>query len=307
MPLLAPLEAKKILVTGPTGQVALPLTLSLAEKNEVWGIARFSNPDAKQALEDKGVRCEVTDLVAGDFNALPDDFDYVLNLAVSRASEPDFDTDLRANAESAGLLMAHCRSAKAFLHCSSTAVYEADGHEIFHEASPLGDNHRCMMPTYSIAKISAEAVVRFAAREFDVPTVIARLNTPYGNNGGWMYYHLEMMKHGVEIPVHTNKPSLYTPIHEDDIFATLPGLLAAASVPAQIVNWCGQEHVSIEEWCGYLGELTGLEPKFKYLDSTLESVQSDNSRMRELAGEAQVAWRDGLRRMVEAKRPEYLR
>ena len=36
-------EGKKILVTGPTGQVAFPLACTLAKKNEVWGAARFSD------------------------------------------------------------------------------------------------------------------------------------------------------------------------------------------------------------------------------------------------------------------------
>ena len=72
------------------------------------------------------------------------------------------------------------------------------------ETDPLGDNHRVMMPTYSIAKISAEAVVRTMARQFDVPTVIARLNTPYGETGGWPYYHLLMMKNGVALRERAN-------------------------------------------------------------------------------------------------------
>jgi len=33
------------------------------------------------------------------------------------------------------------------------------------------------MKTYSISKICAEAVVRFAAREFNLPTIICRLNS----------------------------------------------------------------------------------------------------------------------------------
>ncbi len=304
----APLVNQKILVTGPTGQVALPLTKSLAKQNRVTGVARFSNPKLKAELEAAGVRCLSADLVAGDFKDVPDDFDYVLNLAVARSAKPDFESDLRSNAESAGLLLAHCRKAKAFLHCSSTAVYQAAGHSVLREEDALGDNHRVMMPTYSIAKIAAEVVVRTAARQFGVKTVITRLNTPYGNNGGWMYYHLEMMKHGVEIPVFDDpRPSQYTPIHEDDIFATLPGLLAAACVPATIVNWCGQEHVAIEEWCAYLGELTGLTPKFKVTHQTLDSVMSSNERMQKLAGPCRVGWKDGLRQMVEAKRPEYLK
>ena len=300
------IEGKKILVTGPTGQVAVPLSCTVAKANEVWGAARFSDPTKKQALEDAGVTCVATDLGSGDFGDLPSDFDFVLHLAVARSGEPDFDSDLRANAEAAGLLMTHCRTAKAFLHCSTTGVYHPKGHEPIVETDPLGDNHRVMMPTYSIAKIAAEAVVRFAARQLGLPTVIARLNTPYGNNGGWMYYHLLMMKNGVEIAVHSDAPSVYTPIHEDDIARIFPALCEHAKVPAEIVNVCGQEHVSIEEWCGYLGELCGLEPKFKKTDATLESVMSDNAKMRALVGPTEVSGKDGLRRMVEARHPDWL-
>ena len=302
-----PLRDSKILVTGPTGQVALPVTRALARDNEVWGIARFSDAQARQTLEQEGVRCVKVDLGAADFSELPQDFDYVLNLAVSRAPEPDFDGDLRANAESAGLLMTHCREARAFLHCSTTGVYEADGHTVFTESSPLGDNHRVMMPTYSIAKIAAEAVVRTTARQLGVPTVIARLNTPYGDNGGWPWFHLLMMREGVPIPVHTDQPSQYDLTHEDDIIASIPYLLEAASVPAQIVNWCASEHVSIEEWCAYMGELTGLDPKLSYTDATLQSVMTDNSKLRALGFEPQVHWRDGLRRMIKARAPELLK
>jgi nucleoside-diphosphate-sugar epimerase len=247
-----------------------------------------------------------TDLGEGDFSALPDDFDYVLNLAVARSPEPDFDGDLRTNAEAVGLLMAHCRNAKAFLHCSTTGVYHPKGHEPIVETDPLGDNHRVMMPTYSIVKIAAEAVARTEARQLGLPTIITRLNTPYGNNGGWMYYHLLMMKNGVEIPVHTDSPSVYTPIHEDDIIEIFPALLEHAKVPAEIVNVCGQEHVSIEEWCAYMGELCGLEPRLVRTETTLESVVSDNAKQQQLVGPTKVGWQEGLRRMIEARHPDWL-
>jgi UDP-glucuronate 4-epimerase len=297
----------KILVTGLTGQVARPIATSLAADNEVWGIARFSDPAVRGALEGAGVRCETFDLESGDFSSLPTDFDVVLHFAVTRSREPDFDRELRINAEAAGLLLGHTRPRKAFFHCSSTAVYQPDGHTVFTEDSPLGDNHRVVMPTYSIVKIAAEAVVRTAARQFGVPTVIARLNTPYGETGGWPWYHLLMIKNGVPIRVHTDAPSRYTLFHQRDILRTLPGLVEAASVPALVVNWCGREHVSIEEWCSYLGELTGLVPKFESTPDTLESVMTDDSRMRSLVGPAEVPWKQGLREMVQALAPELLR
>jgi nucleoside-diphosphate-sugar epimerase len=298
------MKDQKILVTGPTGQVAGPVASHLAKDNDVWATAGFTDESKKAAFEAEGITCVKSDLSLGDFSALPDDFDYVLHFACSRT--PDFETDIRANGEGVGLLMSHVRRAKGFLACSTTGVYEADDHNPFTETSPLGDNHRVMAPTYSISKIGAEVVARFAAREFDLPTIITRLNTPYGSNGGWPYYHLLMIKNGTPIPVHTNKPSQYTLIHQDDINRTVGGLVEAASVPARIVNWSGQEHVAIEQWCGYLGELIGVEPKFDYTQNTLESVMTDNSRMRELVGPAKVEWKDGLRRMVEARHPDWL-
>lgn len=301
------MQGQKILITGATGQVAGPIARQLASDNEVWAIARFSDEGKRQALEEAGVRCEVVDLAEGDFSGLPRDFETVLNFAVARSGDADFDAEFRANGEAPGLLMSHCRDAKAFFHCSTTGVYQPDGHTVFTEDSPLGDNHRVMMPTYSIGKIAAEVVVRFAAREFGLPTVIARLCTPYGDTGGWPFYHLMMMKNGVPIPVHTDAPSRYTLFHQDDIVRTLPALVESASVPARVVNWAGQQHVAIEEWCAYLGELTGLEPKLAPTDQTLESVQVDTGRMQAIAGVARVDWKDGIRRMVEVMAPELLR
>jgi len=301
------MKNQKILVTGPTGQVALPVSLALARENEVWGVARFTDAAARKRLEAGGVRCVAADLGSGEYGDLPRDFDYVLNLAVAKSPDGDFEKDLRGNGEAAGLLMSHCRRAKAFLHCSTTGVYQPAGHHVFRETDALGDNHRSIMPTYSIAKIATEVVVRTMCRELRLPTTIARLCVPYGDNGGWPWYHLLMMKGGVVIPVHATRPSRYTPIHEDDIIASIPGLLRAASVPATIVNWGGQEHVSIEEWCEYLGELTGLEPRCEVRPEALDSVQVDTTRLVELVGPAKVSWKEGFRRMVKARAPELLR
>ena len=118
--------------------------------------------------------------------------------------------------------------------------------------------------------------------------------------------HLQMMKAGAPVPVHADEPSLYTPIHERDIIAMIPDLLEAPSIPANIVNWCGQQDVSIEEWCRYMGELTGTPPEFNRSDQTLESVRTDGKKLRGLARPPQVDWRDGLREMIETRHPEWL-
>ena len=299
-----PLERQKILITGPTSQVALPVTLALATANDVWGVARFSDPAARERLDVAGVTCVTTDLATSDFHDLPDDFDYVLNFAVAKGGDRDWDHDFAANAEAIGLLAAHCRAAKALLHCSSTAVYQyqGPGHKL-RETDPLGDNHRVMLPTYSLAKIAAEVVARTAAREHGVPTTIARLNVPYGDNGGWPAWHVLSMQSGHPISVHPERPNRFNPIHEDDIVATIPALLNAASVPATIVNWGGKPS-SIEEWCAILAELTGLEARFRETTNTIGAVTIDRARLLDLAPAPQVALRDGLRRMVAARYPD---
>jgi nucleoside-diphosphate-sugar epimerase len=298
----------KILVTGPTGQVGFVVAQALARQdNEVWGVARFSDEAKKKVLQDAGVKCVSADLGDGDFSAIPKDFDYVVHLGVFRAAGDDFDLDFRSNAEGTGLLMSHCRAAKGFLACSTTGVYESIGRKPLKETSELGDNHRSMMTTYSITKIATEAVVRFAAREFNLPTIIPRLCVPYGNNGGWPYYHLLMMKHGTPIQLQPDKPSLYSLIHEDDIVASIPSLLQAASVPANIVNWGGPEAVSIEDWSAYLGELTGTKPVLEYTEKgPLESVVVDTTKLFSIAPQFKTNWKDGFRRMVAAKHPDWL-
>jgi len=300
-----PLTDEKILITGPTSQVALPVVEALAESNEVFGLARFRKKEDREKIEALGVKTLAVDLADSDLSAVPRDFSIVLHFAVVKSG--DFEYDLAVNAEGVGRLIEHCRPAKGFLHCSTAGVYQDAGHHALKETDPLGDNHRAMLPTYSICKIAAETVVRFAARQWNVPTVITRFSVPYGDNGGWPWFHLMMMKAGVPIPVYKDKPSVYNLIHQDDYISMLPKLLSLADVPPVTINWGGSEPTSIEEWCGYMGELTGLEPKFNYTEDTIASVTLDPSKMHELVDKTRVDWRVGIERMVRARNPELLR
>ncbi len=294
----------RILLTGATGQVAFPIAVALAKTSDVVAVARFSDAAKRQQLESLGVRCIATDLARDPLDAVPRAVDYVMNFAVVKSNR--WDVDIAGNAEAAGLVMAHCAGARGFLHCSSTGVYEALDGTPQRETDPLGDNHRVIMPTYSICKIAAEAVVRASCRVHGVPTTIARLNVPYGDNGGWPAFHLALVLARRPVPVAPNGPSRYNPIHEDDILAMLPKMLDAAAVPATIVNWGGDEEVSIEAWCAYLGELVGREARFETTSQTIGGIPTDNAKRLALAGPAAVHWRDGMRRMVAALHPDLL-
>ncbi|HWB66610.1 MAG TPA: NAD(P)-dependent oxidoreductase [Mycobacteriales bacterium] len=300
------MSGARILVTGVTSEVAKPVALALAKDNEVTGAARFRDPAARQPLHEGGVKTAHLDLVRGAVDDLPEKVDYVLHFAVVKSGK--WAVDLDGNVSGLAMLMERYADATGFLHCSTTAVYQPDGHTAFSEESPLGDSHRnYYLPTYSICKIAAEATARHGARRYGLPTTIARLNVPYGDAGGWPAFHLALMMAGQEIAVHPDAPSEYHPLHYDDIVAMVPRLLEIADVPATTVNWGGDERVSVEEWCAYLGELTGLQPKLVASEQSLASVCLDLTKMHELVGHSTVKWRDGFRHLVETQHPELLR
>jgi|AntAceMinimDraft_11_1070367.scaffolds.fasta_scaffold00226_26 nucleoside-diphosphate-sugar epimerase len=300
------LTNKKILITGPTGQVALPVVAHFAKIADVYALARFRKAEDRERIEALGATVLPADLAdASSLSVVPDDIDYVLNFAVVKSG--DFDYDLAANAEGVGNLMMRCLRAKAFLHFSSTAVYEYVGQEPRAENAPLGDNHRVMFPTYSISKIAAETVCRFVAHQHKIPTTIARLSVPYGDNGGWMYFHMLMMQQGIAIDLHPDKPNYYNPLHSDDYIEKIPYLLGAATTDVTTTNFGGSEKVSIEEWCAYIGELTGFEPKFQDNPKAFGSLCIDTQKMHSLIGETTVDWRDGIRRQMQNLAPDVLR
>jgi len=300
------LAGKKLLVTGPTGQVALPVVEHFAPRADVYALARFRKEEDRRRIEALGATLIAADLAdAASLEAVPEDIDYVLNFAVVKTG--DFDYDLAANGEGVGNLMMRCRRARAFVHFSSTAVYEYGGQEPRREDAPLGDNHRVMFPTYSISKIAAETVCRFVAHQQGIPTTIARLSVPYGDNGGWMYFHMLMMQQGIPIDLHPDKPNYYNPLHAQDYIEKIPYLLGAATPGVTTLNFGGSQRVSIEEWCAYITELTGFEATFQDNPQAFGSLCIDTDRMHELIGETRVDWRDGVRSQLEHLAPELLK
>lgn len=298
------LTDRKILVTGPTGQIGLPLVQYLAPHNEVWGVARFSTPGSREVLEQMGVTTCSIDLAAGDFTELPDDFTHVVHLAAFKTDGLDYDHAITVNAEGTGMLLAHCRKADAALVMSTHSVYKPhdDCLHAFRETDPLGDVNYVMSPTYSMSKIAQEAVTRYCARSLDLPVTIARMNASYGPNGGLPSYHLDWVL--ADQPVVTRwDPCRYSLIHQDDINSQLEALLDAASAPATIVNWAGDETPSVHEWCAYMGEISGHTPEVRVnaTPGTLRGSIADVTKRRSITGPCSVNWRDGIRRVYDER------
>jgi nucleoside-diphosphate-sugar epimerase len=302
------LKGEKVLVTGPAGRIAFGIAKTLARDNEVWGIARFADPAQRREVEAVGVTTRAIDLGDGEFADLPDDFDYVLHIAADFGE--DYERGLRVNAEGTGLLLSHCRRAKAALVMSTVTVYKPhpDPWHAFREDDPIGDAGIPHPQPYSIVKIAEEAVARYCAREFQLPTIIARMGCAYGDRGGLPLWHLEAIAKGNPVVTRWD-PLPYSPIHYDDINNQCVPLLAAASVPASIVNWCGDVPVTVQEWTAYMGQILATESRVEVQPVPGASVGSvgDSTKRISITGPCRVDWRDGFREMAAHFFPERLK
>jgi nucleoside-diphosphate-sugar epimerase len=303
------LSGEKILITGPAGRIAFGLARTLVADNEVWGIARFGDPETRTKVEALGVTTRALDIADHRFGDLPTDFTYLLHLAADFSAE-DYERALRVNAEGTGFLLEHCRRAKAALVMSTVTMYKPhpDPWHAFREEDPPGDAMLPGQAPYSISKIAEEAVARYCARSFDLPITIARMGSAYGDQGGLPVWHLDAVAAGESVRTRFD-PMPYSPIHDDDVAEQLEPLVNAASVPATIVNWAGDEPVSVQEWSAYFGELLGVDAKVVVEEVPGASIGSvaDHAKRSSITGLCRVQWREGFRRVAEHFYPDRVR
>lgn len=252
------ISGEKILITGVTGMVATPLAKFLAERNEVWGLARFADPATRLPYEKAGITTRAIDLGNPDFSDLPPDFTYVLHLGWMRANLSQLQQAIRTNVEGPGLLFQHCRRAKATLVMSGMGIYSPnpDPWHLYTEADPIGRGATAYAPTSPASKAGIEAVARFCARAFDMRVVIARLNTFNGTPRTMPAQVIRAVLEGRTVHA-PNDPNPQSPIHIEDIKGQLEAMLDAAANPARIVNWCGDEVLPVQNWARLAGEWSG--------------------------------------------------
>ena len=145
------------------------------------------------------------------------------------------------------------------------------------------------------------------AISFELPTTIIRVGSASGVDGGPMRARLDRIVQGKPIRLHPDKPTYMRPIFEPDCARLGIAALEAGRVPPLVVNWCGDDVVTVEDYCTYLGELVGKEPIFEYTTrGTWCSLVPDTTLMHETLGHCEVGWRDGCRTLVEQCYPDLL-
>jgi UDP-glucuronate 4-epimerase len=290
---------RTVLVTGVTGRVGFPIARELARHHTVYGLARLTAAQDIRRLRAAEIIPVAADLADFDPTVLPDGLTHVFHAGA--ATGPSTRTDWRrtfdVNAQAAGRLVAACRGVEGFVFCSTGSAYAYQGQRPLREDDPPGVH----LGYYSLSKIAAEELVTFASIEHGVPVTIIRIFSTYGPRGGAPADRMDRILQGREIVLHDDRPNNYNPLYEDDYVRLGIRALDVASVPPLVVNWAGSETVSAEDYVAYLGELVGRAPVVRYDRSAPWSLWPDVSRMHEVLGRAQVGWREGMGRLVEAR------
>jgi nucleoside-diphosphate-sugar epimerase len=299
------LKNEKILITGITSATAKVLAGPLAGDNEVWGVARFSKPGQREAVEAMGVKAVPLDLGNPDLSVLPEDFTYVLHLAYFRSPNPDFEEAFRINGDGTGFIFRHCRKAKAALCMSSSVIYSADEDpwHVSREDGLIGWNRPGYSATSAVSKMAEEAIARYCARAYELPMIVTRLNAPYGPTEGFLPTgNMDAVVAGKEVFARWD-PEPYTPIHTEDMAEQLEALLNAASVPANCVNWAGDEYVTVQQMAAYASEWSGKEAKVtaRPVPGSHRGSCSDSSKRRSITGPCRYTFKEGYRKVYEAR------
>lgn len=288
------LSGKRVLVTGASGLVAFPVAAKLAENNEVFAVARFSDPAQRRAIEQAGAVPVSFDLANPDLSSLPDNIDVVINYAVL---PPKFGNKAyEVNTGATGRLARRYRDAQAFVHGSTGSAYEHQG-RLLREDDPYGLHHP--VENYAASKIGSEFLLRHLSEDYGLPVTIVRIFSFYGPRGGAVTQRIDQVLRGEPVSVFPGEANLYTPLYEDDYVAKTIGAAGIAKVGCETLNVGGSEAVTIQEYCGMAGEMIGKEPVFVE-NSSSWPIAADVTKMERLLGPSEVSVREGVRRVIES-------
>ncbi len=302
------LKNARLVMTGMTGQLAGSIASLLAPHNEIHGLARYTKPGSRDAVEALGITPIVCDYTTGDFSGVPDDFDYVFH-AGADVYPIDIETGLKQNAEGTGLLFNHLRSAKAWIYVSTSGVYwdHPDPWYAYRETDRCGGSTRINTRfAYGTSKFAGEAVARSLSRIHNVPLTIARMNWSYGKagSGGMPTKIISQVAAGEPVPISPDWEFVGCPIHEDDMAEHLETFFAGATVGGTVTNWGGDDAVSVEQIVPWVAAQLGMSYSFTSWENIIAYPRNlDPGKRNSLTGPCKVKWQEGFRRVIEERFP----
>lgn len=286
---------KKIVVFGASGRVGRDLARLLARENQVLGVARFSRPEIRQALEAEGVQTLPMDVTDDDLSRLPDQADFVFNeIALMHGAQEDPAAAYATNTYFVGRLMERFPEAAGIVQASSGNVYGFPGKLVSEEAleAPVG--------VYALSRFAGEQMVRYFAQKNRTPAVILRYF--YGNSEtyGVLYKLAHHILRGEEIPLQFGS-EINCIAHEDLVRFTA---LSAehCTLPPLVMNVTSPQPYPVRELVRHLARALGVED-VRYADTperqrlTLAAV---TPRQNERLGRPEVGLQELIERVAAA-------
>lgn len=291
---MAELSGRRVLVTGASGLVAFPVAVEMAKDNDVYAVARYSDPEQRRMLEAAGVRTIAFDMADEDLSPLPKAVDVVINYGVLPQTHKDH---YEVNAGAAGRLARRYRDCEAFVHGSTGSLYEYQGERALREDDPYGLHSG--YEAYAASKIAAEFLLKHLSEDYQMPTTIVRIFSFYGPRGGAVTQRIDQVARGLPVSVYPGVRNVFSPLYEDDYVEKTIAAAGIARVGAEIINLGGTEAVTTQEYCEMAGEILGRKPVFLE-NSPAWPIWGDTSKMVKLLGPNRVTMREGVQRILEA-------
>ncbi len=316
----------RVVVTGAAGFVGSHLCdRLLGMGHEVVGIDSFSDyyerarkkQNLESAREQSGFRLVELDLVDGDVARAIRGAAVVFHLAGQPGVRPSwgdhFDQYVQDNIVATQRLLEALREhpVKRLVFASSSSVYgDAEMFPTKETALP-----RPVSP-YGMTKLAAEHLTFVYMRNFGIPATSLRYFTVYGpRQRPDMAFcrFMEALADGNEIEIYGDgEQTREFTFVSDAVDGTVKA--ASADVVGQVVNLGGGSRVSVNRVLDTLAEISGIEPRRKYMPAALGDPRhtgaSINVARDRLGWEPRVSLREGLAKQWEwflaasARRPE---
>jgi UDP-glucose 4-epimerase len=288
--------AVRILITGATGFVGSRLVAHLADRHELYAVARHPPPPD---LADHAIWIE-QDLRTFDASSLPAQIDGIVHLAQSSHYRdfPDGASDMfDVNVASTVSALEYARraGARSFILASTGGVYGYRRHAISEiEDAPQPNTF------YFRSKRSAELLADGYAGLLAV--VIFRFFFVYGAGQRRMLIPtlIDNVVRGEEIVIDGDPGLRINPIHIDDaVRAFEPALTLGQSTT---LNVAGAERVTIADLVRQISAIAGRTPAITHNAAQPDGdLVADISRLREVLGVApEISLADGLRSTIAA-------
>ena len=300
------MEQKKILITGVTGLMGRALAHVLSKKNEVHGVARFSNPEMKKELEELGITLWKKDLTKDSLDDLPTNLDTIFHLAVHWGHPTDHRAQKEAlamNVYAAGNLLMHFKHVSKIVLGSTGSVY-TPGNYMAKEDEAVYVPHPVI---YCVTKICGESLADWISMTFQIPCAKLRYfwpYTPYTRSNPPASTIRQMMQ-GKTIEWNPKDPVPYTPVYISDIVSLTIKAASACSIPAVAINIASEEVITCGEAIKVGERLLNKKANIKEIDtpsSKYDIHTADVSKMKRLLGPAKVNMEEGVRRVIRAAR-----